>query len=80
MDGVDLVVWEAGGVVGAEELLELMAVVPVEAAEGGHPDVALPVLGKGIDVLVGYARRHNDASFRGSRYFSSVITVTGAEG
>jgi hypothetical protein len=42
--------------------------------------VALPVLGKGIDVLVGHARRHNDTSFRGSRYFSSVITVTGAEG
>ena len=80
LDGVDLVVGEAGFVVGAEELLELMAVKAVEPAQGCHPDVAQLVLGKGVDALVGHALRHDDASFGRSGYVSSVVGGTGTKG
>ena len=72
-DVVDLVVGEAGLVVRAEELLELMADIAVEAAEGGHPDVALLVLCESVDALVGDGGGENDASFYGCGEVSTVI-------
>ena len=52
---VDLIVGEAGRIVGTEILVELVYAVFVEAAEGCDPDMSVGIFSEGIDPLVGNA-------------------------
>ncbi len=50
---LNVVVGQARGIVGAEILIILVAVILVEAPERGYPHLPIAVFGKSLDVLVG---------------------------
>ena len=75
----DLVVRETTGVVRGEELLELCAVITVEASLGGHPDMSVAVFCERVHPLVGDAVCNDYTPRCGSGEIRPVILTCSQE-